>query len=90
MYRRPSIEKESFAERDTQTPAYVDGPCMYVSGSPYGDEGGQELRWRDKQIERGKQQEEERERERVYWFEGLTMPSFRLRIHGRIIEFSRL
>lgn len=66
MYRRPSIERESFAERDTQTPAYVDGPCMYVSGSPYGDEGGQELRWRDKQIERGKQQEEEeRERESI-------------------------
>jgi len=37
---------------------------MYVSGSPYGDEGGQELRWRDKQIERGKQQEGEGERER--------------------------
>ena len=38
--------------------------------------------------ERGR--ERERERERVYWFEGPTMPSFRLRIHGRIIEFSRL
>jgi len=37
---------------------------MYVSGSPYGDEGGQELRWREKQIERGKQQEGEGERER--------------------------
>jgi len=39
---------------------------MYVSGSPYGDEGGQELRWRDKQIEaaRGRGGERERERER--------------------------
>lgn len=36
---------------------------MCVSGSPYGDEGGQELRWRDKQIERGKQQDGGRGRE---------------------------
>lgn len=68
----------------------MDGPC--VSGSPYGDKGGQELRWRDKQIERGpgKRREGEREAGRVYWFKGPTMPSFRPRTHGRIIEFSRL
>lgn len=42
----------------------IRGRSMYVSGSPYGDEGGQELRWRDKQIERGKQQERGKEKER--------------------------
>lgn len=94
MYRRSRIEKESFAERDTQTP--VDGPCMSLVHLT--EMKGQELRWRDKQIERGKQQrgrgregKRKREGEReLYWFEGLTMPSFRLRIHGRIIEFSCL
>lgn len=49
----------------------------------------------DEEINRlsaGKRWEGEREREagRVYWFKGPTMPSFRPRTHGRIIEFSRL
>lgn len=96
MYHRSRIEKESFAERDTQTP--VDGPCMSLvhltemKGDRNSDGKINRLSAGSSKKERGggRKGKRDRERERVYWFEGPTMPSFRLRIHGRIIEFSRL